>query len=59
MPKWKHRKVHNIFCTNKTENSNTITCIIKPIVTVRFISRSLSSLADNLSEELHKRKCKV
>ena len=40
------------------ENGKSITWKIKFIDSVRFMSRSLSGLADNLSEELHKDKCK-
>ena len=38
------------------ENNKTITCKIKFIDSFRFISCSLSSLADNLSEGLHNNK---
>ena len=39
------------------DNGKTITYKIKFIDSFRFISSSLSSLADNLSEEIHNYKC--
>ena len=42
----------------QNENSKTITCKIKFFDIVRFMDSSLSRLADNPPEELHKGICK-
>ena len=59
MFKRKHRKIYNFFSTiNKEfENGKSIQYKIKFIDSFRFMSSSLSSLADNLSERLHSDKC--
>ena len=65
----KSRKVHNFFCSNRKEvtkidkegNGNIITISykVKFIGSAKFMAISLSSLADNLVEEIHKIKCKT
>ena len=65
----KYRKVHNFFCPNRKEvtkidkegNGNIITISykVKFIGSAKFMAISLSSLADNLVEEIHKIKCKA
>ena len=40
------------------ESVATISCKIKFIDSARFMSSSLSNLVDNLTEEIHKTKCK-
>ena len=42
---------------NKLDNGKSVTCKIKFIDSFRFISSSLSSLIDNLSEGFHSDKC--
>ena len=56
----KYRKIYYFFSTNqkKLDNDNTITYKLKFIDSFRFMSTSLSSLVDNLSE-IHKKECKV
>ena len=53
----KQGEVHNVIRTNqkkkKNENGKQRTCKIKFIDNVRFISSSLSSLAESFSEGLH------
>ena len=55
----KHRKYITFSVTIKKEldNDKTITYKIKFIDSFRFMSSSLSSLVDNLSEGLHSDKC--
>ena len=52
-------KVHNFFNTNKKglKNDKTITYKINFIDSFRFVSSSLSSLFDSLSELFHNDKC--
>ena len=59
MPRGKHRIVHNFFSTNnkELENNKTITYKVNFIDSFRFMSSSLWSLFDNLSEGLHNDKC--
>ena len=64
----KYRKVQNFFCSNRKkvikidEDSNeslvTISYKMKFIDSARFMATSLSNLADNLTEGIHKIKCK-
>ena len=59
----KHREVHNIFCTNqkkkkkKIVNGKKITYKIKFVDSIRFMASSISNLAHNLAEGLHKCRC--
>ena len=55
----KHRKIYYISVSIKEEldNSKTITYKLKFIRSFRFMSTSLSSLADNLSDGFHCNKC--
>ena len=59
MPRRKHRKVYNLFDINKKEleNNKAITYKTKFTDSFRFMSSSLSSLVDNLSEGRHNNKC--
>ena len=54
----KYRKIHNFFSNSqeRTWYGKTITCKIKFIDSFRFMSSSLSSLVDNLSEDFHNTK---
>ena len=64
----KYRKIQKIFCSSrksstKTDNDKservvTISCKIKFIDSARFMTSSLSNLVDNITEEIHKIKCK-
>ena len=64
----KQRKVQSFFCSNKKEITKidkdgnksvvNISYKMKFIVTVIFMANSLSNLADNLTEGIHKIKCK-
>ena len=64
----KQRKVQIFFCSNKKRNwkndkdgnqsAETISYKIKFIDSMRFIGTSLSKLVDNLTEGIHKIKCK-
>ena len=68
MPYKKYKKVQKIFCSNRTrvrkinkddyESVVTISYKIKFIDSARFMATSLSNLADNLTEQVHKTKCK-
>ena len=55
----KYRKIYYFFSTNKKEldNSKTITYKLKFSDSFRFMSTSLSSLIDNLSDVFHCNKC--
>ena len=55
----KYRKMYYFFSTNKKEldNSKTITYKLKFSDSFRFMSTSLSSLIDNLSDVFHCNKC--
>ena len=64
----KQRKVQSFFCSNKKEITKidkdrnksvvNISYKMKFIVTVIFMAKSLSNLVDNLTEGIHKIKCK-
>ena len=64
----KQRKVQNFFCSNKKETTKidkdsnesveTISQKIKFIHNLRFMATSSSNLVDNLTEGIHKIKCK-
>ena len=57
----KYRKIYYFFNTNlkkKYDHNKRITCRLKFIDSFRFMSTSLSSLVDNLSE-IYKKECKV
>ena len=56
----KHREIPNILNANEKENGNgkIVICKLKFINSLKFIGSPLSSLADNLAEELHKSKYK-
>ena len=64
----KYRKVQNLFCSNRkkvtkidkygNESVVTISYKIKFIDSARFMITSLSNLVDNLTEVIHKVKCK-
>ena len=61
----KYRKVQNFFCSNRkrsykdsNESVVTISCKIKFIDSERFMASSLSNFADDLTEGIHKIKCK-
>ena len=55
----KYRRVQNFFYSNRNNESVvTISYKIKFIDSAIFMATSLSSLADNLTEGIHKIKCK-
>ena len=53
------RKKYDFFSSNykKLDNGKTITCELKFIDSFRFMSTSISSLVDNVSE-IYKKECK-
>ena len=69
MPRGKQREIHNVFGVNKKGkkvcgkkcagiNDTKITCKSKFTASSRFMPKSLSTLVDNLADEIYKNKCK-
>ena len=56
----KYREIYwfSVAISKELDNSKAITCKLKFIDSFRFMSTSLSSLVDNLSEKIHSDKSK-